>query len=113
MITVPKVLRVIPLKEYSPEFGELVVEVWANPPRAMGQKRVELLQRAITTTPTDELDRELFAWYAEIWSQGVRSEQWTPEEVWRTYEQSPDFIRWLIERTNAEFEAQREHAKKA
>jgi len=54
------------------------------------------------------------AWYAEIWSQGEDAEtHLSEEEVERACESSPDFVRWLIERTNALFVQQREQEKKA
>ena len=62
----------------------------------------------------EELNAGLWAWYAEIWSQGADVEtHWTLAEIQGYFEASPDFVRWLIERTNALFLQQREQGKKA
>ena len=96
-INIPKVVRPIALSDYAPEFGEQEIGMWVNPPR---DKRLEFsgitkeykeIQGQIEATEGDELTPlverimelagKLHAWYAEMWSQSTKYEEWTGEEV--------------------------------
>lgn len=119
-IKIPKVFVQIPLGDYTDQFGSQVVEVWVNPPRALLKQRLESIGKWLKTIvdqnpqeiptaetmtrSTQDQYRELFAWYAEIWSQGEHGEHWTADDVWQAYEQSPNFVMWLLDRTNKIFE---------
>ncbi len=100
-LAIPKILRPLALKDYAPEFGEAVIQIWANPPRDLWLKHNPLVQEARSLQkrllePEDpdaikdpeeakaaaerlvELGREVQAWYSEIWSQGPAATRWTP-----------------------------------
>lgn len=119
-IKIPKVLKEIPLSEYHADFGTRQVVVWVNPSLKLVKLRRELEKQSWTAISkkdekeADRLNGELNAWYAEIWSQGTDPEMHlSAEEVAQAFEASPDFVRWLIERTSALFLSQREQEKKA
>ena len=95
-VNIPKVVRPLPLSDYAPEFGEQVIEMWVNPPRAkrlefadITRRYKETLDQITATEDDDELQElvsamealagELHEWYAEMWSQG--KDKWTAEEV--------------------------------
>lgn len=92
-IQIRKVVRPLMLREFAKEYGEDYISVWVNPSREAltryetARKLVEELKERISSlaenknpskadiqelgeelTRTNEL---LFAWYAEIWSQGL------------------------------------------
>ena len=95
-INIPRVVRPVQLSDYAPEFGEQAIGMWVNPPRA---KRLEFagiterfkgVQDQIEGCDDgDELEGlfdqikalglEMYAWYAEMWSQG--DDEWTAEGV--------------------------------
>lgn len=119
-IEIPKILKEIPLCEYHADFGAQTVLVWVNPSRKVGKRRLDLIRESLAAlqaqdeAEADRLNAAMNAWYAEIWSQGEEAEtHLSAEEVERACESSPDFVRWLIERTNALFLQQREQEKKA
>ncbi|HAM41549.1 MAG TPA: hypothetical protein DCP69_09490 [Candidatus Omnitrophica bacterium] len=93
-IEIRKVVRPLKLSEFAQEYGDQVIEVWVNPPRA---KRAEYARAAFltrtgvarldapVTEETPELDEEtrtkivaqiaegnegVFAYFGELWSQG-------------------------------------------
>jgi len=94
-LNIPVVVRPIRLSDYAPEYGEQVVEMWVNPPREKRLEYYSITERyrdglaAIEQADEDaisdlaeqivDLANELYAWYADMWSQGADS--WTVEEV--------------------------------
>ena len=95
-VNIPRVVRPIPLCDYAPEFGEQVIEMWVNPPRAKRLEFADITKRyketmdlLAATEDDDELQElvgviealagELHDWYAEMWSQG--QDEWTAAEV--------------------------------
>lgn len=116
----PKIVRPIQLKEYAPEFGEEVVDVWVNPPRGelavnfeQAKRHQELIVKMLSIAEKknkknpelqaikDEEEatrKEIYGWFAKIWSQGPdEKNHWTAEEVETLHksETDPVFYRWL------------------
>ena len=105
-INIPRVTRPIRLSDYAPEFGEQVIEMWVNPPRAKRLAYVSIMDRYRDTLGAIEqaeegapeladmaqriidIAGELHGWYAEMWSQG--EEQWTAEQVKELVEAAMD-----------------------
>lgn len=108
-IAIPKVLRPVHLADYDEAYGDETVWMWVNPPRATKLKFYEMAeefarirsqvtelvendggegdsQKAEALPPLfarlEELGGELYAWWAEMWSQHQDEEShWTQEEV--------------------------------
>ena len=97
-INIPKVVRPIRLSDYAPEFEDQAIGMWVNPPRdkrlefaGITKRFAEVREQIAKTEDRDELqdlfDRinemglEIYAWYADMWSQGEGYEEWTGEEV--------------------------------
>ena len=98
-ISIPRVTRPVALSEYAPEYGDQTIQMWVNPPRenrlafaAISDKFAPVqdqLQQAIEQEDSDRvgelakeieaLGLEIYAWYAEMWSQG--GDTWTAEDV--------------------------------
>lgn len=102
---IPRIVRAVPLRDYAPEYGEHVIWMWVNPPRAKRQAfagiaaQWKLLQKRLTDLGAEtgagdseeltalvetliEQGRLLYAWWAEMWSQGDDPDtHWTAEEV--------------------------------
>ena len=96
-VNIPRVTRPIALSDYAPEFGEQVIQMWVNPPRAKRLEFAGIMDRYRDTLAAIEaaedgapeiaemaqrvvdIAGELHAWYAEMWSQG--DEEWTAEDV--------------------------------
>lgn len=118
----PKIVRPIHLKEYAPEFGDAVVEVWVNPSRGerfnvfeMAKKHQELIRKMLEIHKDDPgikkmqdeelaVRTEIYAWFANIWSQGKDpSNHWTVEEVEELHKSDtdPTFYAWLTSTTQA------------
>lgn len=120
----PKVIQSIALKEYAPEMGDAVVEVWVNPPRSTWgrifelstdvselAKDVRILSEKDPKGESEELQakigemkaatQEIFSWYAEVWGQGSEDHRPTREQVEQlaTSETDPAFYTWLTRRT--------------
>jgi hypothetical protein len=115
----PKVIRTIALKDYAPEMGDGVVEVWVNPPRSTWLKMFEIsaeiqtlangIKKAIkedqdTDEKVDQLNKktqELFQWYVEIWGQGSEDHRPTLEQVEELAKQETDpaFYPWITRKT--------------
>ncbi len=135
-IIIPKKLAEIQLGEYHPELAGKVTIVWLNPPRTVLQERVRMqkaaynaIERSMSTLRTEGEDKanvdqlldsietakdEVNGWYAQIWSQGPDADtHWTVEEIRQTLEESPNFLTWLIERTNALLDQTASAEKKA
>ncbi len=138
-LAIPKILRPLALKDYAPEFGEAVIQIWANPPRDLWLKHNPLVQEARSLQkrllePEDpdaikdpeeakaaaerlvELGREVQAWYSEIWSQGPEATRWTPAEIEElvsgTQDTDPKLWMWLSGRTLELIAQHRYEAKK-
>ena len=105
-VQIPRVVRPVPLADYDAAYGEQVVWMWVNPPRATKLKLYELteefagIRARVVELTTDggeventdalpplfarleELGPELYGWWAEMWSQHEDKEShWTAEEV--------------------------------
>ena len=95
-INIPKVVRPIRLSDYAPEFGEQAIQMWVNPPRELRLRyfditedykavrdQLEQSEEGDDLTPlverVVELANGIYAWYAEMWSQG--GGEWTMEDV--------------------------------
>jgi len=103
-ISIPKVVRPLPLRDYAPEYGETALFVWCNPPaRAMHACREQMLRGAelrdeinslLTAKNVDisarmaeiaaelaAIGHEVVAWLAEVWSQGPAETRMRPDEI--------------------------------
>jgi len=131
---IPKILRPLALKDYAPEMGEAVVQVWVNLPGKLIEQHdrlndeVDLLRPKIANEKaTDEsrkeaalrlvaIGKEMIAWHAEIWSQGPEETRWTEEEVDElissTRERDPQLWPWLMMRTKELIQEHRRRLKK-
>lgn len=113
---IKKVIRVMDLNDYDPQFNGQVIQVWVNPDRAFIRERDELwrenVQRiqAIKDQPegreeyikwsTEEFIPRNHAWFARIWSQGSdASQNWTADELMQIGEQDPALYDWIQRRT--------------
>lgn len=79
-VVLPKLVRVIRLSDYAPEFGEAAISVWVNPPREFLRKLEELRAR-LAAEPTDATVTEWYGWISKAWSQGPEGTHWTVDEV--------------------------------
>jgi len=79
-IALPKIVRVIRLSDYAPEFGEAAIHVWLNPPRSFLRK-LEELRSGLAAEPSEATMTEWYGWIAEVWSQGPEGTRWTVDEV--------------------------------
>lgn len=96
----PKVKRPIRMGDYTEEFGEKLIEVWVNVPRAV----VEQIRTLDAMS-----EEELFAWLSGVWGAGLSAddpEAWPVENVRVLYElcreNDPALWRWLLGRTLGE-----------
>ena len=142
-LNIPSVLERLPLKEYHPDFGERALFVWVNPTRALLDQRRELLrelqqhiqngvekekafpedpekaeqarQRAIDEYQAflAEFNQRMYAWFAEIWSQGPDETHVSAEEIAAWDAQAPAFVEWLTTRTWDMLAEHRARRKKA
>lgn len=120
-ITIPKVVRPLPLTDYAPEFVQdgkpVTVYVWCNPPRAVRRERMAMLddRKALVEVPDAERDE---AWARKFVELGERSAQlfaklwsahadptthWTAEDVigLSSNDTDPALFGWLTSRTLA------------
>jgi hypothetical protein len=85
-ITIPKIIKDVPLADYAPTLAPAVVKVWVNPTRDMLQKFTEL--------PAD--DEAVLAWYADLLSQDSDpATHWTAEELQQLSDADPAIWQWL------------------
>jgi hypothetical protein len=101
-IKVPKIVRPLDLQDYAPEMDGMLLQVWVNPPRKLVARYVEIQDEIVKlkgkldeiverskndgvgedlTADIEKLDTsiqamnaDLFAWFAEVWSQGGHNE---------------------------------------
>jgi hypothetical protein len=96
-LKIPNIVKPIALKDYADEFGEAVIWVWVNPTRAL---RTVLLDKIVLGESTED---ELYAWFAEIWSQGTEDTRFTPDDVLvmsnNCMGQDPQLWIWLVSKT--------------
>ena len=95
-IDIPRVTRPVALSDYAPEFGDQAIQMWVNPPRKVRLAFSDIMDRykatldELTEAEGDEalsdlaervveLGGEIYAWYADLWSQG--DDEWTADEV--------------------------------
>ena len=98
-------VRPICLSEYAEEYGEQVIWVWVNQPRAVRVAHAEIVsdfegvveERRVLTESGDEVDdqavaehgekldelsRRLYGWFADVWSRHPDEEtHWTADDV--------------------------------
>jgi hypothetical protein len=105
-IDIPKILRAIRLADYAAEFGEAIVWVWVNPPRARLLEYENIRARAQAAASDAESFRaasaEFATWYAEMWSQHADAEMHIDAAgVLQIAEQDtdPHLYVWLLEET--------------
>lgn len=126
---IPKIVLSLDLALYHEGFAGKFLHVWVNPPRAIKQARVRLIREsagikestglsseelARMQTKTENLLERMFAWFAEIWSQGDDPEtHWTVAEIQTVYGADPAFHRWLVANTVRMMDDFRADAKKA
>ena len=103
-IEIPKIWKTIELKEYAPEFGEVEMRVWVNPPRALLQTFYEIGQHFSV-----EKGKESLALLAQIWDQPVEDVNALMDS---SSENDPLFFTWLIMRTFKLIEEHRNLLKK-
>jgi hypothetical protein len=131
---IPKILRPLVLRDYAPEMGEAVIQVWVNLPGKVIEQHdrlndeIDLLRPKIADEKaTDESRKEaasrlvavgnkMIAWHGEIWSQGPEGTRWTEEEIDElistTRETDPMLWPWLMRRTNELIQEHRRRLKK-
>ncbi len=114
-ITVPKIVRELRVSEYAEEFGDLAIQVWVNPPRALLEELFEQMERKPEETDEHYAVKagRVIEIIAELWSQGSDPEtHWTKDELiqlgMETAETDPELWRWLRGRT---FEMIGEHRR--
>ena len=142
-IKVSKFVRPLDLGEYVPELAGQTISVWVNPPRekvlAYGDilkaidgfgveiSRLEARMKAEPENAVDIVEEinamtkrikkandSLFAWYAEIWSQGDEEEsiESVREFATSTMDTDPALWRWVAQSTVLMISAHRAGAKK-
>lgn len=135
MITIPKIIRPVPLADYAPELGAAAVWVWVNPPssrlaqfyeaRRVADALRPALARAIETQDADTFGRvrqELHQVGLEMG--GVLSELWSQHSDAATHlsvqavldlavsDTDPGLYPWLLERSLALITAHQDRSKK-
>src|SRR5574341_664690 len=99
-LSLPRLTRPLPLKDFLPEVGDQVMHVWVNPPDVALESLVAL-ERAAKENPDNEpVVRALLTWYAECWSQhGDPATHWTFEEVRALVDDNPALYAWAARST--------------
>jgi len=91
-LKIPNIIKSIALKDYADEFGEVVIWVWVNPPKALRFAWAE-----------DMNEEQVCAWLSELWSQGPEDTRFTPEDVLKfgntCMERDPRLWVWLVNKT--------------
>jgi hypothetical protein len=138
MISIPKIVRELPMKEYAAELGEQKLFVWVNPTKVKLQayndlvdevgKRLLAKQTRATDpiTPTSEsvsteteeteglkLDVQLREWYADLLSQGPKGTECSAGELLTLAETDPACSGWIMRRAWQLINEQRAGQKKA
>jgi hypothetical protein len=120
-IKIPKIVRALPLSEYAHEYGDAVMQVWVNPPKARTDEMRELLgwfdtalaearkckdkeRREVLKNELNGLGERIGEWLAEIWSQGSDPlTRMSIEDVRAlaetTQENDPGLYKYLVGRT--------------
>lgn len=131
MIEIPKIIQPLKLSDYAPEFGDISIPVWVNPPKALLTKYLDCvnqskslvaeLQKADTdhineiTANLERIGNDLLGWYSEIWSQ--TDTQYPVESVKNlvagAQDTDPAFWEWLTSGTLNMIAEHRTRAKKA
>jgi hypothetical protein len=115
---VPKVLRLLKLADYAPEYGDAAIQVWVNPPESVRRVRFDLLadfmrrgQEFKDGKKTQQVVEEYAAWQhawkarwttwlAQLWSQSPDPAQhWMPAELEELDAADPSLARWLTQQT--------------
>lgn len=123
-----RVVKVLELSEYAPEYEGTTIMVWVNPPARLLQEHdrilsdiTDALKNALVEgfSPEKVIERaaeELVAVFAELWSQGAAEMQWTADEVTKlvadTQDSDPQLWLWLRTQTINAIREHRERIKK-
>jgi hypothetical protein len=127
---IPIVIGEIPLGDYHADLAGRILYVHLNPSKAMLKKRTENANRQMLAFIQLEqikdddlakniqeqlgaLERELWEWYAEIWSKGPPETVWTMDELAELSANAPDFLNWMIAKTTGLYTARRQAEKKS
>lgn len=110
---VPKIVKPMKLSEYAPEFAKIEIPVWVNPPRAMLQEYLAMVESGKESP--GEVGQKIAAWLSNVWSQGEEDTHWTPEEVLElvTVDSDPRLFAWCCWRTVAMITEHRVGQKKS
>lgn len=134
-IQIPKIVRPLRLADYAPEYGDAVIQVWVNPPRALVEEYREALELAYAAQSSiaggaleeagqgealrqiSAAGERIIAWMAQIWSQGYDAEShWTAAEVQElvahSEDRDPGLWPWLSAQTRNLILEHRTRAKK-
>lgn len=114
---IPVVTRPLKLADYTPEFGDVTIQVWVNPPRKYLNRYDDIInaaQPALVKLKEDpgnleaaeiikNSNQQFAQWYTEIWSAGPAETRWTIEEVntltQNAAETDPALWGWLTSHT--------------
>ncbi|PKN93019.1 MAG: hypothetical protein CVU44_11345 [Chloroflexi bacterium HGW-Chloroflexi-6] len=122
-IEIPKIVRPLPLADYAPEYGEAVLQVWVNPPKALKDEMQACLvltesvleelrklkgpehkaKRAELSAKMDEIGEQIIGWLSKLWSQGPEATRLSIEDVKalidNTRENDPVLYPWIVKRS--------------
>lgn len=96
-LKIPRVHGEIRLAEYAPEFEDVVVQVWLNPPRALLLEWDEISKAVRDGKPdADELNQRMNAVLAELWGWPVEDVHGLEENAKET---DPGLLGWMVRET--------------
>lgn len=103
-IEIPRIWKVIELREYAPEFGEVVMRVWVNPPRSTLEKFYEVGKHFNVEKAEESVEL-----LASLWDVSAEDVKRLMDD---SAENDPLFMTWLIIRTFKLIEEHRNLLKK-
>jgi hypothetical protein len=98
-ITIPKIIREVPLADYAPEMNGAVVKVWVNPTRDFLQQISAAITQEDEQAAAHVISQPVSEWYAQLLSQAPDAEShWTADELQAVADTDPALWAWLISR---------------
>lgn len=108
-LKIPRIIENLPLADYAPEFGEVSLPIWVNPPRKLLEQMNEIARAAVTGGLPEGREQEAAGIIGQLWG-------CSDTDVLRIVEHSadtdPKLFAWLLLRTFRMIEAHRQAVKK-
>lgn len=104
MFEIPKIFEEIKMADYAPEFGELKLKVWVNPPRILLNEMNEISQNF-----TIESVKKAAGLIGKIWDESADKVE---ELVEKASETDPQLFQWMMLRTFRAIQEHRSQVKK-